>query len=68
LEQGVAQGLEQGMAQGLEQGMAQGLEQGMAQGIAQANRENAMKMKADGIPVELIAKYTGLDVDTINCL
>jgi hypothetical protein len=48
--------------------MAQGLEQGMAQGIAQANRENAMKMKADGIPVELIAKYTGLDVDTINCL
>ena len=68
LEQGMAQGLEQGKAQGLEQGMAQGLEQGMAQGIAQANRENAMKMKADGIPVELIAKYTGLDVDTINCL
>jgi predicted transposase/invertase (TIGR01784 family) len=60
----MAQGLEQGKAQGLEQGMAQG----MAQGIAQANRENAMKMKADGIPVELIAKYTGLDVDTINCL
>ena len=68
IRHGYKQGLEQGMAQGLEQGMAQGLEQGMAQGIAQANRENAMKMKADGIPVELIAKYTGLDVDTINCL
>ena len=33
---------------------------GMAQGMAQANRNNAMKMKADGMSADLIAKYTGL--------
>ena len=68
LEQGMAQGLEQGMAQGLEQGMAQGLEQGMAQGMDKAQRESAIRMKNDGVPPELIAKYTGLTIDTINSL
>ena len=71
-EEGVRQGLEQGMAQGLEQGMAQGmaqgLEQGMAQGMDKAQRESAIRMKNDGVPPELIAKYTGLTIDTINSL
>ena len=40
----------------------------MAQGMAQANRNNAMKMKADGMPADLIAKYTGLAVEDINSL
>jgi hypothetical protein len=25
-------------------------------------------MKADGMPAELIAKYTGLDIETVNSL
>jgi hypothetical protein len=33
--------------------------QGMAQGKDKANRENACRMKADGMGIELIAKYTG---------
>ena len=67
-KQGLAQGLAQGIEQGIEQGMAQGIEQGMAQGIEKTSRENALKMKADNMPTELIAKYTGLDIDTINSL
>ena len=34
----------------------------------EANRENASRMKADGMPAELIAKYTGLTVEDINSL
>jgi hypothetical protein len=30
--------------------------------------ESARRMKADGIPAELIAKYTGLEVETVNRL
>ena len=67
-KQGLEQGMAQGMAQGLEQGMAQGLEQGMAQGMDKAQRESAIRMKNDGVPPELIAKYTGLTIDTINSL
>ena len=53
---------------GRAEGLAQGMAQGMAQGVDRANRENALRMKADGMPAELIAKYTGLDMDTINSL
>ena len=41
---------------------------GMAEGMEKANRENARRMKADGMPVELIAKYTGLTIEEINSL
>ena len=68
MEQGMAKGMAQGMAQGMEQGMAKGMAQGMEQGMAQAKRENACRMKADGMPAELIAKYTGLSIEAINDL
>ena len=63
-KQGMAQGIAQGIAQGMEKGMAQGMEKGMAL----ANRTNALKMKADDITTELIAKYTGLSLDEIESL
>ena len=47
---------------------AKGLAQGRAEGIEDNKRDNAMRMKADGMPVELIAKYTGLSIDVINSL
>jgi len=53
---------------GYNQGLAQGKADGMAQGMAQANRNNAMKMKADGMPADLIAKYTGLTISEIETL
>ena len=45
-----------------------GREEGLAEGKAEASRENAKKMKADGVPVELIAKYTGLSPEEIKGL
>jgi len=42
--------------------------QGMEKGMAQANRENVQKMKADGMPTDLIAKYTGLSTEEIEIL
>ena len=37
-------------------------------GKDEANRENARKMKADGMTVELIAKYTSLSPEEIESL
>jgi len=36
--------------------------------VEKARRENALKMKADKMPVELIAKYTGLTAEEIEAL
>ncbi len=57
-----------GMKQGLEQGIAEGYEQGMAQGIEATKFDTARKMKSDGMPIDLIAKYTGLTADEIAAL
>ena len=43
-------------------------EKGRAEGMEENKRENARRMKADNMSAELIAKYTGLTVDTINSL
>ena len=53
---------------GREEGLAEGKAEGLAEGKAEASRENAKKMKADGVPVELIAKYTGLSPEEIKGL
>ena len=45
-----------------------GYARGMLEGVEIANRENARKMKADGMSVELIAKYTDLTAEEINDL
>ena len=49
-------------------GLAEGMEKGMEKGEEKANRENARRMKADGMSTELIAKYTGLTVEAVNSL
>jgi len=42
--------------------------EGRAEGRAEANLVNAQRMKADGMPAELIAKYTGLTKETVEKL
>ena len=49
-------------------GREEGRAEGLAEGEEKANRENARRMKADGMPAELIAKYTGLTIETVNSL
>ena len=67
-EEGLAQGKAEGLAEGKAEGLAEGKAEGLAEGKAEASRENAKKMKADGVPVELIAKYTGLSPEEIKGL
>jgi predicted transposase/invertase (TIGR01784 family) len=62
------QGRKQGEAKGMVEGLAKGLAEGRAEGKDEANRENARKMKADGMPFELISKYTSLSKEEIEAL
>ena len=68
LAQGKAEGLAQGKAEGLAQGKAEGLAQGKAEGLKLGKLETARQMKADGMPVETIVKYTGLSAAEIDAL
>jgi predicted transposase/invertase (TIGR01784 family) len=49
-------------------GWAEGRAEGREEGREETRRENACKMKADGMPTELIAKYTGLTKEEIEAL
>ncbi len=53
---------------GFKKGRAEGLAEGRAEGALNASLDNARRMKADAMPVELIAKYTGLTPDQIEQL
>ena len=43
-------------------------QKGIEEGMEKARRENARRMKSDGMPAALIEKYTGLSADDINSL
>ena len=45
-----------------------GRTEGRTEGAEEAKRENARRMKADNMPVELIAKYTGLAIEDVKRL
>ena len=49
-------------------GRAEGFAEGLAKGERNKALESSRRMKADDMPVELIAKYTGLTVEAINSL
>ena len=63
-EEGIEEGMERGIEQGMKRGIGQGIEQGIEQGLEQTAR-NAL---AEGVPVELVQKITGLDLETIKAL
>ena len=60
--------LEEGQTLGRAEGIVEGIAEGRAQGIAQNNRENAKKMKENGIAIDLISKITGLSKKQIMTL
>ena len=64
LAMGIAQGAKQGMQQGLQQGLQQGIQQGVEQGITTVARN----MKAMGMPLADIVKFTGLSPEDIETL
>ena len=50
------------------EGQLEGKAEGRAEGRAEGHEEDARRMKADNMPIELISKYTGLTVDEIEKL
>ena len=61
-------GLELGREQGLKQGRTEGEASGLAKGASQKQREIAKNFKDSGVPLDLIAKNTGLSVEEIEGL
>ena len=59
-----AKGRAEGRAEGLEEGLAKG----KAEGIEEGKKEMALRMKAEGIPVEIIARCSGLSAEEIEAL
>ena len=45
-----------------------GKKDGLAEGREEGKRDDARKMKADGLDAEIISKYTGLPVEEIEKL
>ena len=66
--EGREEGLKEGRAEGLEKGLKKGRAEGKAEGKAEEKYAIARGMKADGMAVKTIAKYTGLTVDEIEKL
>ena len=72
LAEGRAEGLAKGLAEGRAKGLAEGLAQGRAEGKEEGKSENAKevakRMKQDGLPIETIARYTGINIKEIELL
>lgn len=66
MKKGLEEGLEQGLQEGLEKGLQQGLQQGLEEGHEEEKNDIARKMKSDGLPVDIISKYTGLSIEEIE--
>ena len=54
--------------EGADKGEKRGYQKGMAQGEKNAHIATAKQMKSDGMPIELIIKYTGLTAEEIDKL
>ena len=69
LKRGHAEGLAKGLAKGREEGRAEGLVKGRAEGLAKGRAEErieiARNMKANGLPVDLVAACSGLSPEEI---
>ena len=60
-DKGIAEGIEIGREEGRAEGFAEGMENGRAEGVSNVAR----KLKADGMDIELIIKYSGLTREEI---
>ena len=62
------EGKNDGIAQGISQGIAQGISQGISQGAEQKAIETAKNLLAMKLPLDSIAKATGLPLETVQKL
>lgn len=60
--------LNKGLAEGRAKGLAEGRAEGRAEGLAEGKIVIARQMKADGMPADAIARYTGISLEEISKL
>ena len=51
---------------GIQKGISQGISQGLHMGEEKQAKATALRMLADDMPLETVAKYVGLDIDIIK--
>jgi predicted DNA-binding protein YlxM (UPF0122 family) len=56
----------QGVRKGLVEGEKVGLEKGLVEGEKKAKIESARKMLIDGLPIDMVAKYSGLSLEEVE--
>ena len=66
--EGLMEGHKEGHKEGLAKGREEGLAEGRAEGEMNKGLEIARQMKAEGLPVEMIARCTGLSMEQIKDL
>ena len=67
-EEGRAEGEKVGLEKGLVEGEKVGLEKGLVEGEKKAKIESARKMLIDGLPIDMVAKYSGLSLEEVEDL
>ena len=72
LKEGMKAGLEKGVKKGRLEGIKEGIKEGMKEGLEKGEQkkqiEIARKMREDGISIDTIIKYTGLQSSDIENL
>jgi len=68
LEQAEKQGIKKGMEKGIEKGIETGIEKGIETGIEKGIRNTALKMRDNGIEINLISNITGISIEEIEKL
>jgi len=63
---GRAEGEKVGLEKGLVEGEKVGLEKGLVEGEKKAKIESARKMLIDGLPIDMVAKYSGLSLEEVE--
>ena len=60
--------MKEGLKEGIREGIKEGMEKGMEKGEQKKQIEIARKMREDGISIDIIIKYTGLQSSDIENL
>ena len=63
---GIVKGIAKGRAEGLAEGLAEGEKKGRAEGMKEATITNALNLKKNGVPIEIIANSLGLSIEEIQ--
>jgi predicted transposase/invertase (TIGR01784 family) len=64
-DEGRAEGRAEGIAEGRNEGLAEGIQQGHAEGRVQGRFDTARNALAEGLPIDVIRKITGLSPEEI---